>query len=156
MQETRVRSVILGRAHMLGGRLSPCTHSHWACSLVARSRDYWRARALRPVLHMGEATASAGRSLCTTARGQPWKWVLATRSCPALCDPVDCSPPGSSVYGILQARVLEWVAISSSRASSWPRDQTQVSCIAGRCFTFWAAREAQRVALVTAAREKLI
>ena len=50
---------------------------------------------------------------------------------------------GSSVHGILQARILEWVAISSSR-SSWPRDQTRVSCIAGRFFTVWATREAQR------------
>ena len=51
-----------------------------------------------------------------------------------LCDPVDCSPSGSSVHGILQARILEWVAVSFSRGSSRPRDQTQVSCIAGRCF----------------------
>ena len=46
-----------------------------------------------------------------------------------LCDPTDCSLPGSSLHGILQARVLEWVAISFSRGSSWPRDRTQVSCI---------------------------
>ena len=50
-----------------------------------------------------------------------------TQSCLTLCDPVDCSPPGSSVHGILQARILEWVAISSSRGSSWPRDWTLVS-----------------------------
>ena len=54
-----------------------------------------------------------------------------TQSCPTLCDPVDCSPPGSSVHGILQARILELVAISFSRGSSWPRDWTQVSRIAG-------------------------
>ena len=60
------------------------------------------------------------------------------QSCPTLCDPVDCSPPGSSVHGILQARILEWVAISFSRGSSWPRDQTQVSRIAGRHFNLWA------------------
>ena len=54
---------------------------------------------------------------------------------------MDCSPPGSFVYGILQARILEWVAISFSRGSSWPRDQTWVSCTAGRCFTLWATRE---------------
>ena len=48
---------------------------------------------------------------------------LAGQSCPALCDPVDCSPPGSSVHGILQARILEWVALPSSRGSSQPRDQ---------------------------------
>ena len=56
------------------------------------------------------------------------------QSCPTLCDPVDCSPPGSSVRGILQARILEWVAISFSRGSSRLRDRTQVSCIVGRCF----------------------
>ena len=54
-----------------------------------------------------------------------------------------CSLPGSSVLGIFQARVLEWVVISFSRGSSQPRDQTQVSCIAGRHFTVWATREAQ-------------
>ena len=68
---------------------------------------------------------------------------LVTQSCPPLCK-MDCSPPGSSVHGILQARILEWIAMPSSRGSSQPRDQTQVSCIAGRFFTFWATREAQR------------
>ena len=53
---------------------------------------------------------------------------------------MDCSLPGFSVHGIFQARVLEWVAISFSRGSSWPRDQTQVSCIAGRRFILWATR----------------
>ena len=57
------------------------------------------------------------------------------QSGPTLCDTMDCSLPGSSVHGILQARVLEWVAISFSRGSSQPRDQTRVSCIASRCFT---------------------
>ena len=58
--------------------------------------------------------------------------------CVTLWDPVDCSPPGSSVHKILQARILEWVAISFSRGSSQPRDRTQVSCgsyTAGRFFT---------------------
>ena len=58
-----------------------------------------------------------------------------THSCPTLCDPVDCSLPGSSIQGILQARILEWIAISFSRGSSRPRDRTQVSHIAGRRFT---------------------
>ena len=57
------------------------------------------------------------------------------QSCPTLCYPMDCSPPGSSVHGILQARILEWVAISFSRGSSQPGDRTQVSRIAGRRFT---------------------
>ena len=58
------------------------------------------------------------------------------------CDPTDGNPPGSSVHGILQARLLEWVAILFSSGSSWPRDWTQVSPIAGRFFTIWATREA--------------
>ena len=63
------------------------------------------------------------------------------QSCPTLCDPVDCSLPGSSVHGILQARVLEWVTISFSRGSSQPRDRTQVSGIPGRHFNLWATFE---------------
>ena len=55
---------------------------------------------------------------------------------------MDCSLPGFSVHGILQARIVEWVATSFSRGSSWPRNQTQVSCIAGMFFTNWALREA--------------
>ena len=55
---------------------------------------------------------------------------------------MDCSPPGSSIHGILQARILDWVAISFSRGSSQPRDRTQVSFIAGRRFNLWATREA--------------
>ena len=58
-----------------------------------------------------------------------------TQSCPTLCDPMDYSLPGSSVHGISQARILQWVAIPFSKGSSQPRDRTQVSCIAGRRFT---------------------
>ena len=60
------------------------------------------------------------------------------QSCPTLCDPMDCSPPGSSVHGILQSRILEWVATPSSRGSSWSRDWTHVFCgsfTGGRFFT---------------------
>ena len=57
-----------------------------------------------------------------------------TQSCPTLCDPTDCSLPGSSVHGIFQARVLEWGAISFSRGSLHPRDWTRVSLIVGSCF----------------------
>ena len=60
-----------------------------------------------------------------------------TQSCPTLCDPMDCSRPGSSVHGIFQAIVLELIAISFSRGSSQPRDQTQVSLIIDRRFTVW-------------------
>ena len=57
------------------------------------------------------------------------------QSCPILFDPMDCSLPDSAVHGIFQARILEWAAMSSSRGSYQPRDQTQVYCIAGRRFT---------------------
>ena len=70
--------------------------------------------------------------------------VLVTQSCPTRCNPMDCSLPGSTVHRIFQARILEWVAISSCRRSSWPRDWTQVPCIAGRFLTFWASRKALR------------
>ena len=64
-------------------------------------------------------------------------WVVSDS-----CHPMGCGLPGFSVHGILQAIILEWVAISFSRGSSRPRNQTQVSCIAGRFFTSWATREA--------------
>ena len=63
-----------------------------------------------------------------------------TQSCPTLCDPMDCSLPGSSVHGIFQAIVLEGIAISSSRESSRPRDRTQASHIVDRRFTIWATQ----------------
>ena len=84
-----------------------------------------------------------------------WKFFLCSVCCCGCCliaklyptfwDPVDCSPPGSSVHGILQAIILEWVAMSSSRGSPWPRDQTCISC--GSCIGrqnlyHWATREA--------------
>ena len=77
-------------------------------------------------------------------------FYLVTQSCPTLLPPyglwwlsmrVACSLPGSSVHAIFQARILEWVAIPFSRGFSWPRDQTWVSCIAGRLFTVWTTRK---------------
>ena len=64
--------------------------------------------------------------------------VLISQSCLTFCDPMDCSLPGSSVHGILQARILERVAIPFSRGSSQPRDGAWVSCTASRIFTSWA------------------
>ena len=74
--------------------------------------------------------------------------MLVAQSCPTLCNPMDYSPPGSSVHGILQARILEWVAIPFSRGSSPPRDRTQClmfSTLAGRFFTTGATWEAPKV-----------
>ena len=67
--------------------------------------------------------------------------VLVAKSC--LFDLMDCSLPGSSVHGILQARILEWVAISFSRGFSLPKDGACVSCITGKFFTIWATKEAK-------------
>ena len=64
------------------------------------------------------------------------------QSSPTLCDPMDCSLPGSSVHGIFQAIVLEWIAISFSKGSSQPTNQTRISRI-DRRFTVWATREVQ-------------
>jgi len=84
------------------------------------------------------------------------EWVLCAYSCLTLCDSMDCSPPGSSVHGIIQARILEWVAISFCRESSQPRDQTYISYVSctGRCIIrfglfvclfvyYWATWEAK-------------
>ena len=68
--------------------------------------------------------------------------MLVTQPCPTLCNPMDCSLPGSSAHGILLARILEWVAVLFSRGSFWPRDWTCGSCIAGEFLTVWATREA--------------
>ena len=68
------------------------------------------------------------------------KWSEVTQSCPTLRDPMDCSLPHSSIHGIFQARVLEWIAISFSRGPSRPRERTQISCIVGRRFTVWATK----------------
>ena len=85
----------------------------------------------------------------------PTKWGESesesevAQSCPTLCDPMDCSLPGFSLHGILQVRVLEWVAISFSRGSSRPRDRTQVSRIPGRHFNLWATRESGKRVIQT-------
>ena len=70
-------------------------------------------------------------------------YMLSIQLCLTLCDSMDRSPPGSSVHGIPQARILEWIAIPFSRGSSPCRDQTLVSCTAGRFLTIKATREAQ-------------
>ena len=83
-------------------------------------------------------------------QGNPYNRICAKslQSCPTLCNPMDCSLPGSSVHGILQARILEWVAVSSCRRSSQPRDGTCVSyiCIGRLVLYCWATREAHIIA----------
>ena len=83
--------------------------------------------------HTGSETESL---LQNHKKINPKLWLSeVTQSCLTLCDPMDCSLPGSSIQGIFQARVLEWGAISFSRRSPWCRGWTQVSCVVGRHFT---------------------
>ena len=124
----------------------------WAiCTLRINSGEEWRfGNWLLEVGGVGQQAFSM-EFLCFEAAilfcdfkemGTPkWSESDVAQSCLTLCYPVDCSPPGSSVHGIFQTRILEWVAISFSRGSSQPRDRTQVSRIAGRCFNLWATRE---------------
>ena len=97
---------------------------------------YYHPHSQRKTLLLGLPSVSPFRSLMKVKESE------VTQLCPTLCDPMDYSLPGSSVHGIFQARVLEWVAISFSRGCSQPRDWTWVSHIAGRRFTLWATREA--------------
>ena len=76
--------------------------------------------------------------------------------CPILCDSMGCSPPGFSVHGILQARILEWVAVPFSRGSSQPRDRTCISSIADRFFTSWVTREVCSEAAATLVQERTV
>ena len=93
--------------------------------------------------------------LLMSPKHSKWKKVRVAQSCPTFCDPMDCSPPGSSVHGILQTRILEWVASPFSRESSRPRDRTWASRIAGRFFTVWVTREAQSYVQVGCKKAKL-
>ena len=92
----------------------------------------------------GQSIGASASSISPSSEnsGKPrrysWKWKSLSRA--RLCDPMDCT-----VHGILQSRILEWVAILFSRGSSQPRDQTQVSCIASGFFTSCATREAQEM-----------
>ena len=86
--------------------------------------------------------------LPTTSNQRKESESEVAQSCRTLCSPVDCSLPGSSIHQILQARILEWVAISFSVESSRPRDRTWICCITGRCFTLWATREVHCKAII--------
>ena len=136
---------MLSRSVMLGLFETPRTAAHLApLSVGFSSQEYWSGlpfpcpgdlpdpgieptSPVSPVLqadslplnHWGSPTKARQRSQIPEVKVSP--------SCPTLCDPMDCSQPGSSVQGILQARILEWVAIPFSRGSSQPRDGTQVS-----------------------------
>ena len=79
--------------------------------------------------------------------------VVVTQLCLTLCDPMDCSLPGFTVHGLLQARILEWVATPFCRGSPQPRGRTGVSCVAGRFFTIWATRRPTRMSTTSFLRK---
>ena len=92
---------------------------------------------LHDVLHwLDSHQISEALQLCVCVCVCVCVWI--TQLCPALCDPMNCSLPGFSVHGTLQAGILEWIAIPFSRGSSQPRNRTLVSCITDRLFTVWA------------------
>ena len=97
--------------------------------ILTEARTVWKFKAW-----LGLSTSCSGLVLWTPllltgcSLGLVVCVCVCSQWCPILCDPVDCSPPGSSVHGVSQARILEWVAISFSRGSSQPRDQTSISC----------------------------
>ena len=92
-------------------------------------------------LHEKRKSIQYNHTVSTKSLESLCKWKLVAQLCPTLCNPTDCSPPGSSVPGILQVRILEWVAIPFSRRSFEPRNRIWVSCIAGRFFIIRAIRK---------------
>ena len=95
---------------------------------------WWKNKTNRSIEHRRE---SRNRASCAVL-------CLVIQSCLTLCDPMDCSPLGTSVYGVTSGKNTEWVAMPFSRGSSQPRDWTQVSCTAGRFFAIRATREAPK------------
>ena len=114
-----------------------------------------RARGIR-IWHIGDGDIGIELLHISSEKekGTLTELVLVAQWCPALCDPTDGSPPGSSAHGNLQARILEWVAIPFSRGSFQPGEWTWVSCIAGRFFTVWATMET--LTLTRADAQKLL
>ena len=96
----------------------------WQPTLVSEEPGGLQSPGSQRAGHHGSALACTHASSCPAAAA-----AKALQSCPALCDPMDCSPPGSSIHGILQSRILEWVAMPSSRGSSQPRDRTHISYV---------------------------
>ena len=113
---------LLGRMHLVHGDLA-CWLHRYACEATCNAGQDggWEKK--------GELGASV-----FLPKAYIFKLLCVTQLCLSLCNPMDSNPPASSIRGILQANILEWVAIPFSRGSSPPRDQTWVSCIAGRFF----------------------
>ena len=116
----------------------------WRCQTGKLS--YWQKRcsvSAEILSFSGTSLNTLSTNMCPVLYGQIMHTCAKSlQSCLTLFYPMDCSLPGSPGFGILQVRILEWVAMPSSRGSSQSRNRTQVSCIAGGFFTDWATREA--------------
>ena len=130
---------VLGRVWSLHNVSVPPTHPS-SLSISAAGCLHHSIHLCTAYLISSPHSVSSERSEVPSQCWAPSFCYLVSQSCLTLCDPTDCSPPGSSVHGISQVRVLEWAAISSSRGSAPPRDQTHVSCI-GRWILYpWATK----------------
>ena len=114
----------------------PESHSSWVhfWDVLSGLSSFLKCCLLRPLLNIFSPSSLLWNLLENLVK------VLVAQSCLTLCNPMDCSLLGSSVHGIVQARILEWVVIPFSRGSSRPRDRTRVSCIVGKFFTVWATQ----------------
>ena len=101
------------------------------CPLKADGPHWWRVRLNWSVDSSSPVPWPWGLMVLLTSSSYSYLFCCCSASqlCPTLCNPIDCSPPGSSVHGIFQARILKWVAISFSKESSQPRNQTYISCL---------------------------
>ena len=145
-----------------GLNLDPFRFTEWKFPAVRSDGTNWRPFQVllmdaKPEIHISIFSFTDTNTQINYLGGSSYRWyvwfykwirlislcvcVLVAQSCQILCHPMNCSPPGFSVHGFLQARTLEWFAIPFSRGSSQPRDWTLVSCIAGRFFTIWATGE---------------
>ena len=128
-----------------GTRKNTSHNSVWDPHLQTKMRKRWKSTVLKKSsAELGQnPTFLAVRpsSLCYTILHA----CSVTQSCPTLCDLMDYSQPGSSVHGIFQAKILEWVAISFSRGSYQPRDQTHISCIGRQILYHWMTWEAHTI-----------
>ena len=108
----------------------------------------------------GDRCTPMAASLCctaettTTSQSSYLCIALVTQLCPTLCDPIDCSPPGSSVHAILQARILTWVAIPFIRGSSWPRDQTQSPALQADFFFYHLSNQGSPKVVILQIKKK--